>query len=431
MKTIKKKKIFWQFSFLVGFFLINQLFALSAFGTTLSAQISANPSSGPAPLNGVDLTATVSGTATGPITYKFDCTNDGSWEKIETSNETSFTAVDLCNYQNPGAYVAKIEVIREGLAFQGVTAIVVKTSSSLSVNLSANPTSGPAPLNNVDLIAQVSGNVSDPITYQFDCTSDGTWEKIETTNATSFTAVDLCSYPNPGQYLAKVLVKRGDLTFQGTTSINVFKKEGEKILQVDKKARNLSRGETIFADSVTAAPLDVIEFQIKVSNLSLNKLTNVKVKDILPSLMNYRGNLLIGGQNSNQDITSGINLGEIGPQKNIVLTFQAALMNSNNFSLLTTNLTNRALVFGDNFSESDELKIMVNKSTPTTILTGSFNVWLFSLIAAFLTLFGISYLFLFRYYFISKFLPEAFKNRIERQFLKAREKALAKRKKID
>jgi hypothetical protein len=188
---------------------------------TLSVTLSAHPSSGPAPLNDVDLTAQVSGTATGSITYKFDCTSNGSWERIVTTSSTSYTATDLCDYSSPGSYTAKVRVERGNLSFEGITGIFVQEGPTLSVTLSANPSSGIAPLNDVDLTAQVSGTATGSITYKFDCTSNGSWERIVTTSSTSYTATDLCDYPNAGVFMAKVKVERQNLSFVGTTGIFV------------------------------------------------------------------------------------------------------------------------------------------------------------------------------------------------------------------
>ena len=46
---------------------------------TLYVSARMNPNYGRAPLNDVDLTDAVSGTATGNATFFFDCTNDGTW----------------------------------------------------------------------------------------------------------------------------------------------------------------------------------------------------------------------------------------------------------------------------------------------------------------------------------------------------------------
>ncbi|MCG2696389.1 MAG: hypothetical protein L6257_03060, partial [Candidatus Portnoybacteria bacterium] len=53
---------------------------------------------------------------------------------------------------------------------------VVPVPPTLSVNLTAYPSSGTAPLYDVDLDADVSGTATGNIIYQFDCTNNGTWE---------------------------------------------------------------------------------------------------------------------------------------------------------------------------------------------------------------------------------------------------------------
>ena len=189
--------------------------------STLYVDISVNPSSGPAPLNNVDFTASVSGSATGDITYKFDCTNDGSWERTQTTSSTNYTATDLCSYSTAGSYTARISVEREGLVFYGTTAIFVSGGSDMSVTLSANPSSGNVPLNDVDLTASVSGAASGDILYKFDCTSDGSWERTQTTGSNSYTATDLCSYPSTGSYTTKVRVERGGVSIEGTAIVLV------------------------------------------------------------------------------------------------------------------------------------------------------------------------------------------------------------------
>jgi len=95
---------------------------------TLSVALSAIPFSGTAPLSGVDLTATTTGTATGNIGYQFDCTNNGSWEADTTISNTSYTATDLCNYSSAGTYTAKARVTRSGITAENTTTITVSSS---------------------------------------------------------------------------------------------------------------------------------------------------------------------------------------------------------------------------------------------------------------------------------------------------------------
>lgn len=188
---------------------------------TLSVSLTANPGSGTTPLTGVDLTATVSGTATGDIRYRFDCTNDGTYEVDVTRSESSHTRVDICSYASPGTYTAKVRVDRQGIFAENTTVIAV-LAPTLSVNLSANPSSGTAPLNGVDLTADVSGTATGPIRYRFDCTNDGSYERDVSNTTDPFTATDLCNYATAGTYTARVLVDRQNIQASNTTTITVI-----------------------------------------------------------------------------------------------------------------------------------------------------------------------------------------------------------------
>ncbi len=97
--------------------------------TSLYADLSASPNTGQAPLNNVSLAASVSGDATGLITYRFDCTSDGAWDWIQTTTANPYTAVSICNYPTAGNYTATIKVERENLAFQGTVAILASAQT--------------------------------------------------------------------------------------------------------------------------------------------------------------------------------------------------------------------------------------------------------------------------------------------------------------
>jgi hypothetical protein len=81
---------------------------------SLSATFRANPQNGLKPLNDVDLIVeNVTGSATGDITYKFDCTNDGTFESTPpATSATSYTATDLCDYPTAGTYTAAVRITR-------------------------------------------------------------------------------------------------------------------------------------------------------------------------------------------------------------------------------------------------------------------------------------------------------------------------------
>jgi hypothetical protein len=363
------------------FMLVGLLIPVFSFAVPdLQVEFSANPNSGTAPLSNVDLTATVSGTATGPITYKFDCTNDGVWDKIVTTNNTSYTAVDLCSYSSPGNYLAKVSVGRNGLFFEGITAIMVKGDQNLSVTLSATPSSGTAPLQNVDLNATVSGNANEgTITYQFDCNGDGTWEHTRVTNSTTYTATDVCQYENPGSYTARVKVERGGLSFIGTTVVQVLPSNNNKTTQegsltIEKTVRNITKGETNWKLNTSAAPGDLLEFRIKVGASGKN-FDDVVVRDIIPGQTTFAGNLQINGSPHSGDIQEGITLGKISAGDERIITFQVRIKPTENFQFGTTTLFNTASAkSNDGTISTSTAQIDVTKTgvlgAATTVSTG-------------------------------------------------------------
>jgi hypothetical protein len=113
----------------------------------LSCSLAANPNSGTAPLNNVDLTATVLGTATGTINYTFYCNRADSGinitypyaHKEDGTNQNPYTAVDVCSYSSGGAYTGKVIVERGGLAAECRTPITVADNPAPTCSISANP----------------------------------------------------------------------------------------------------------------------------------------------------------------------------------------------------------------------------------------------------------------------------------------------------
>ncbi len=115
---------------------------------TLSAALIANPNEGTAPLNDVDLVASVSGTATGTILYTFwcNCSDTGSIvaqveavcgspdHKSPATNDNPYTALDICDYPTTGIYTPKV-IVERGLA----------ASAEARTNITVTPPGGPTP----------------------------------------------------------------------------------------------------------------------------------------------------------------------------------------------------------------------------------------------------------------------------------------------
>jgi uncharacterized repeat protein (TIGR01451 family) len=139
---------------------------------TLSVDLEAIPNSGNAPLNGVDLKATVSGTAAGTINYKFDCTNDGNWDyTFYNISDNPKTVVDACNYTYAGTYIAKVYVERGGAnPAEDIVAIQVQSNPAPTVDLKANSSDGPITIN-----YNTSANLTWTSTNATSCTASGSW----------------------------------------------------------------------------------------------------------------------------------------------------------------------------------------------------------------------------------------------------------------
>lgn|SRR3989344_6064853 len=96
------------------------------------------PVTGVWPLHDLDLRAVTSGSATGPITYKFFC---DARETIPTITETIDTAdnphirehLDLCDYEVQGTYTARVEVLRGGKSAFDTVKITVARVCAISV----------------------------------------------------------------------------------------------------------------------------------------------------------------------------------------------------------------------------------------------------------------------------------------------------------
>lgn len=106
-------------------------------GCGLEAGLQATPNSGIAPVNGVDLRATVNGSA-GPTTYTFYCHRSDSGTNItagyaarfENTSSNPKITVDACSYSSAGTYTPKVIVERNGQAAEDRTTVTISPSTS-------------------------------------------------------------------------------------------------------------------------------------------------------------------------------------------------------------------------------------------------------------------------------------------------------------
>ena len=123
-------------------------------------------------------------------------------------------------------------------------------------------------------------------------------------------------------------------------------------LSVQKLGKNITQGENAEKTSMTASPNDTLEFVIRIRSLYSSTLYNVTVVDVLPYGLSYINRTTgINGTLTSDSITgSGLNVGSLSPNQEIVVRFNALVNSAGYFSNGTTSITNTARISADNTS---------------------------------------------------------------------------------
>ena len=135
---------------------------------------------------------------------------------------------------------------------------------------------------------------------------------------------------------------------------------------IEKTVRNINQG-TGFVEGVSAAPSDVVEFQIVIRNTGNVNLTNVIGRDVLPTKLTFKtGTMLIDGANAGCDScyfgTTGVNLGTLVPNQAKTVIFRADVASQSQFTVGTTSLVNTAYAKASTLSEKqDTASVFVTK----------------------------------------------------------------------
>lgn len=151
-----------------------------------------------------------------PLTYTWDF-DDGTPDSNDEDPSHHYTSANTYN--------VLVDVFN-GTEHAQKTLVVTVNNPSISVGLTADPSFGTDPLENVDLRAIVSGSMFGTINYKFDCTNDASWEvEVDNQSTGDYTAVDVCSYSTPASYTAKTFIQRGTGSAEDTVNINVVASE--------------------------------------------------------------------------------------------------------------------------------------------------------------------------------------------------------------
>jgi hypothetical protein len=324
----------------------------------LYASLYVNPSSGCAPLNGVDFTVTVSGTATGYINHLFDCTNDGTWERTVTTNDSSYTVYDVCNYSSAGTYTVKVRTERQSLTVDNTAQITVNScySSTPTVNIKANGSDGP-----VTIATNAAATLTWTSTNATYCYASGNWSGSKSTSGSESTG----NLTSSRTYTITCTGTGGSAS--DSVTLNVTSVVGN--LTVNKLVRNLSNG-TGWLDTISAEPNDVVSFLIQVTSGSSTTLYDVTIQDTLPDKIIPRSNLKVDGVSVAGNIASGLNIGTLLPYQTKNVTFDADVAGTSQFAFGETTLVNTALVYSSNVSNSDTARTIVTRKAVAGAATG-------------------------------------------------------------
>jgi hypothetical protein len=164
---------------------------------------------------------------TGATSYSVERSTvlNGTYTTIPGANSLSSTKFDDKGLTPGTSYYYKVTAINSGGSKQSPNGVVGKAPNNcnLDADLQASPSSGSRPLNNVSLaVTNVRGSATGLITYKFDCTNDGTFEKqYGPTLEPTHIAANLCSYTTAANHVAAVTITRGGLSVKKTVTIPV------------------------------------------------------------------------------------------------------------------------------------------------------------------------------------------------------------------
>ncbi|MBI4402502.1 MAG: phytase, partial [Nitrospirae bacterium] len=184
---------------------------------TLFVSLAAAPSSGTSPLNGVDFTATVAGTATGPMTYTFYCHRPDTGTnvtlpydaQVSGTSANPYTAIDLCSYTTAGPYTAKV-IVERGTISLAQAAVAIQVSAP--VTIPAAPSNLVGTKSSLQNVLSWTDNSSDE--QGFRLSRDGSVRTTLAANQTSYT-------DNPGASapFGQALISSQDFNVDGTGSV--------------------------------------------------------------------------------------------------------------------------------------------------------------------------------------------------------------------
>lgn len=192
--------------------------------------ITPSPSTG-APTLVVDLAFTLGGTATGDATLQADCDNSGTYEVSLLDTSAPWAIVGACSFGTAGTKTIPVKVTREGVTATSSTSVEVVAPVTFQIDsISASPSSGTAPVNDVDLTFTVSGTATGNVTLEADCGNDGTYEVSAVDTGSPWALADACDFAAAGTKTVPVRATRETVTDTDSVQVTVSAPAGAPTL---------------------------------------------------------------------------------------------------------------------------------------------------------------------------------------------------------
>jgi hypothetical protein len=134
-----------------------------------------------------------------PLTYLFDCDNNGSFEVTQSSN------IGSCTIYDQGVYTVTVRVEDGDGGFDLDAESVIVANVAPTVSVSSNSPVPPSFPALITVTATDPAGTRDPLTYEFDCDNNGIYEI-----GPQFAITAQCNLGPEGTYTVKVRVNDGD-----------------------------------------------------------------------------------------------------------------------------------------------------------------------------------------------------------------------------
>ena len=190
-----------------------------------------------------------------------------------------------------------------------------------------------------------------------------------------------------------------------------------EIFEVSQQARNLTKQNFAWTNSVEADAGDRIEFQVIVVWRGEQTTQNVLVREALAEKLVYAGNLKLNNAAIAGDIINeNINIGSLANGETKTISFEAQVVRAGLLDAGTSNFVNTVTVFNtDGGSSVTSFVTVVKPGIPTDVATGLLSVWMILFISLLAVVFAGTYIFFFRYYVTHEILATKYENRTDRK----------------